>query len=760
VTASDIHLVADGGTPVGSGFGSFTVTFEPGEQSRTINIVPASDRVPEPDEQVSVTLTGAAFGTLSTTAPIARTVTIVNDDVFPEVFFSVAGSPSGPEGNPPFLSAIPLTLSRVGDLSFATEVTFSVAGIGTATAADVAFVADGGTPVGSGFGSFTVTFEPGEQSRTINIVPASDRVPEPDEQVSVTLTGAAFGTLSTTAPIARTVTIVNDDVFPTVVIAPNGPPSVTEGNAGPGGVVSIVIGRVGDLGYETEVTFSVAGLGGTTADDIAFVASGGTPIGSGFGSFAITFAPGEQARIINIVASGDAAFEPDESFLVTLLGADRGTLATTGPLSVTGTFLNDDAFGNAAPSDIALTNASVLEALPAGTLVGLLSATDADAGETFAFSFAPGAPAGGNAGGLFRIDGNRLLTDAALDHEAAATRGITLRVTDSAGNTHDEAFTIAVGNVAEGGPGDPVAPVTINGPGFSISNGNTGTPATATPGGPALGTGTLSGAVDTAPITLAGDVTRARIENEESWNGLKNLVLGPAFWSPALGTDVLVANFVDVRWDLSTAPALDFDLLIVGAKRGAVTLAGGDDVLTWAFHSNEGVWANTATVAGGAGNDTLAFTATGLSAVDDALLADNAEPANGPLWNPGYDGRFSTALADGGAGDDVITAAARVRLVADGGVGDDALEGGARNDVLRGGDGNDVLTGGLGGDRFVFDATDGADAIIDFSRAQGDRVVLEGPGTLAFSGTGFTFGATSVTATNGHAWSAADFLFA
>jgi Ca2+-binding RTX toxin-like protein len=93
-------------------------------------------------------------------------------------------------------------------------------------------------------------------------------------------------------------------------------------------------------------------------------------------------------------------------------------------------------------------------------------------------------------------------------------------------------------------------------------------------------------------------------------------------------------------------------------------------------------------------------------------------------------------------------------------VGDDALEGGARNDVLRGGDGNDVLTGGLGGDRFVFDATDGADAIIDFSRAQGDRVVLEGPGTLAFSGTGFTFGATSVTATNGHAWSAADFLFA
>lgn len=435
-----------------------------------------------------------------------------------------------------------------------------------------------------------------------------------------------------------------------------------------------------------------------------------------------------------------------------LVAASVGSVLTT---PVTAAIFDDDAGGNRPPTDLQLSNATVLENLPARTLIGLLSATDPDPEETFAFSFAPG----GNPGGLFRIDGNRLLTDAVLDHEAGPTRSVTLRVTDSAGNTHDEAFAISVVDVAEGGPADPIAPVPINGPGFSISNGNAGTPANAASGGPALGAGALSAAIATATIALPGGMMRARIENEETWNGFKNLVLGPEFWSPALGTGFLLANFVDVRWDLGGAPALDFDITVVGAKRGGITLAGGGDTLTWLFHSNEGAWNNTATVRAGAGDDTLVFSAVGASALDELLLADNGAPGNGPLWNPACDGRFSTAVADGGAGNDTITVLGRVRLVADGGQGDDVLTGGVGNDILRGGDGNDVLTGGLGADRFLFDADDGADVIADFARRQGDRVVLEGPGVFAFSGSSFAFGATAVTAANGHVWAAADFQF-
>jgi Ca2+-binding RTX toxin-like protein len=108
----------------------------------------------------------------------------------------------------------------------------------------------------------------------------------------------------------------------------------------------------------------------------------------------------------------------------------------------------------------------------------------------------------------------------------------------------------------------------------------------------------------------------------------------------------------------------------------------------------------------------------------------------------------------------VISAAGRVRLLADGGVGNDTITGALGADVIIGGDGNDILAGGGGPDRFRFDQADGLDVIADFSRAGGDRVVLVGGTGPVLAGSSFTFGATTVTATNGHVWAAGDFLFA
>lgn len=69
-----------------------------------------------------------------------------------------------------------------------------------------------------------------------------------------------------------------------------------------------------------------------------------------------------------------------------------------------------------------------------------------------------------------------------------------------------------------------------------------------------------------------------------------------------------------------------------------------------------------------------------------------------------------------------------------GGLGNDQLIGGGGADTLIGGDGADTLTGGLGsdtlrggagGDRFLFLGPDeGADRITDFSRQQGDKILL------------------------------------
>jgi Ca2+-binding RTX toxin-like protein len=76
---------------------------------------------------------------------------------------------------------------------------------------------------------------------------------------------------------------------------------------------------------------------------------------------------------------------------------------------------------------------------------------------------------------------------------------------------------------------------------------------------------------------------------------------------------------------------------------------------------------------------------------------------------------------DGGAGDDSLM----------GGLGNDILVGGAGNDSLAGGMGSDILTGGAGADKFIFSAGElrglaERDWITDFSRAEGDRIAING----------------------------------
>ncbi|MDT4961481.1 MAG: large repetitive protein, partial [Pseudonocardiales bacterium] len=101
---------------------------------------------------------------------------------------------------------------------------------------------------------------------------------------------------------------------------------------------------------------------------------------------------------------------------------------------------------NDAPTDIALTNPSVAENKPSGTLVGLLSGTDADQpGDTLTFSFVTGS--GSDDNGQFEIVGTELRTAAAFDFETTATYSILVRVSDGNGGVFDKVFTIFVTDV-------------------------------------------------------------------------------------------------------------------------------------------------------------------------------------------------------------------------------------------------------------------------------------------------------------------------
>jgi Ca2+-binding RTX toxin-like protein len=161
---------------------------------------------------------------------------------------------------------------------------------------------------------------------------------------------------------------------------------------------------------------------------------------------------------------------------------------------------------------------------------------------------------------------------------------------------------------------------------------------------------------------------------------------------------------------------------------------------------------------GGAGNDTLNGTEGqdflrgedgndrlwGAGAFDDLhgnLGNDTAFGGDGGDWVVG--GQHQDQLF-GEAGDDVVL----------GNLGEDTVDGGSGNDVVRGGQGQDAIQGGIGADYLAGDRGDdtlwggagadifhsfgeaGLDRIMDFNRAEGDRVNLVAGTTYSYAQVG------------------------
>ncbi|MCI3132704.1 M10 family metallopeptidase C-terminal domain-containing protein [Phenylobacterium aquaticum] len=135
---------------------------------------------------------------------------------------------------------------------------------------------------------------------------------------------------------------------------------------------------------------------------------------------------------------------------------------------------------------------------------------------------------------------------------------------------------------------------------------------------------------------------------------------------------------------------------------------------------------------GGAGNDTL----RGGDAFDDLngnQGNDTEFGGEGDDWvvggkdNDVLYGEAGNDIVYGNLGDDTISGGDGADWVR-GGQGNDSVSGGAGDDLLYGDRGDDTLSGGAGADTFRSFGDAGLDRVIDFSRTEGDRVVLD-PGT-------------------------------
>ena len=98
-----------------------------------------------------------------------------------------------------------------------------------------------------------------------------------------------------------------------------------------------------------------------------------------------------------------------------------------------------------APFDITLSNNSIPENEPVGTMVGTLSASDPDTGDSFTYSLVDVVTYPDNLS--FSIIGDVLQPQLVFNYEVKSTYSIKIRVTDAGGKFYDEVFTIDVTDV-------------------------------------------------------------------------------------------------------------------------------------------------------------------------------------------------------------------------------------------------------------------------------------------------------------------------
>ena len=212
-----------------------------------------------------------------------------------------------------------------------------------------------------------------------------------------------------------------------------------------------------DLFVEQMLTVTVNDVNeAPTGVDLSSVSvSENVPAGTVVGSFSSTDPDGGDTHTYSLVAgdgdTGNAAFEiqgndlrtvaqlnfeTQSSYGIRVRSTDQDGLFTDHLLTIT---VNDV---NEAPTGVALSNNTVPENEPIGTLVGTLSTTDPDAGDTHTYSLVDGDGDADNA--AFTLADNEIRTAAVFDRDTKSSYTVRVRATDQDGLSTDQVLTITV----------------------------------------------------------------------------------------------------------------------------------------------------------------------------------------------------------------------------------------------------------------------------------------------------------------------------
>jgi len=287
---------------------SGTLTFAPGDTTKTITVATIDDSVIESAETVLVNLSSPTGGATITTAQGTGTI---NDN---DASFAIGNATAVTEGG-----TLTFTVTRMGSTAGTNAVNFATAS-GTATSGSD-FTANSGA----------LTFAPGDTTKTITVATIDDSVIESAETVLVNLSSPTGGATITTAQGSGTIND-NDASF-----AIGNATAVTEG-----GTLTFTVTRTGSTTGTNAVNFATASGTATSGSD--FTANSGT----------LTFAPGDTTKTITVATIDDSVVESAETVLVNLSSPTGGATITTAQGSGT---INDN---DVAPPSFAISNATAV----------------------------------------------------------------------------------------------------------------------------------------------------------------------------------------------------------------------------------------------------------------------------------------------------------------------------------------------------------------------------------------------------------------
>jgi hypothetical protein len=289
-----------------------TLTFEPGERFKTFTVTVIGDRVGEyPAEAYRIRLSNATNGTIAT--PV--TTGIISDD---EPLVHVSDWTSGWEGDVGQTSfAFTVTLTRPYDA--AVSVDYATADL---TPEEASFFEAASATAGVDYvpAADTLTFAPGETSKTIVVPVIGDILVEQPEMFRITLTDPTHAALLDDFDTGLAF-IQDDDALLSI-----GDVTLTEGHSGTR-TATFTVRLSAPRGEPVTVAYATAD--GTAVANSDYQAVSGT----------LTFAPGETQKTITVAVFGDQLFEPNETFSVNLSNP-TGALITDG--TGVGTIVNDD----------------------------------------------------------------------------------------------------------------------------------------------------------------------------------------------------------------------------------------------------------------------------------------------------------------------------------------------------------------------------------------------------------------------------------